>query len=82
MANPLTDRTRPVQLAASGQVIETQGKLSEFPLLSEAVEADLAGLARAARPKKWRHAPIDIRLAFGWADARRRLPALEGQISA
>ena len=82
MANPLTDRTRPAQLAASGQVIETQGKLSEFPLLSDAVEADLAGLARAARPKKWRHAPIDIRLAFGWADARRQLPALEGQISA
>ncbi len=82
MANLLTDRTRPAQLAASGQVIETQGKLSEFPLLSEAVEADLAELSRAARPKKWRHAPIDIRLAFGWADARRRFPALEGQISA
>ncbi len=82
MANPLNDRTRPAQLAASGQVIETKRKLSEFPLFSEVVEADLAGLSRAARPKKWRHAPIDIRLAFGWADARRQLPSLEGQISA
>ncbi len=82
MANPLTDHARPAQLAASGQVIETKGKLSDFPLLREAVETNLAGLSPAARPKKWRHAPIDIRIAFGWADARRQLPALEGQISA
>ena len=82
MANPLTDRARPVQLAASEQVIETKGKLSDFPLLREAVEKDLAGLPAAVRPKKWRHAPIDIKLAFGWADTRRQCPALEGQISA
>ncbi len=82
MTNPLTDRAPPAQLAASGQVIETKGKLSELPLLSEVVKADLAGLSSAARPKKWRHAPIDIRRAFGWADARQQLPTLEGQISA
>ncbi len=82
MANPLTDRARPAQLAANGQVIETKGKLSELPLLRELVEADLAGLSPAAKPKKWRHAPIDIKLAFGWADARHALPTLEGQISA
>ena len=82
MANPLTDRAAPAQLAASGQVIETQGKLSDLHLLKEIVEAEMAGLATAAVPKKWRHAPIDIRLAFGWADARHEIPALEGQISA
>ena len=82
MANPLTDRAPPSQLAASGQVIETQGKLSIFPRLKDAVAADMASLAADAAPKKWRHAPIDIRLAFGWADARREIPALEGQISA
>jgi len=46
------------------------------------VAADLASLAPSNMPKEWRHAPIDIRLAFGWADARRQIPALEGQISA
>jgi hypothetical protein len=82
MANPLTDRALPAQLAAIGQVIETKGKLSDLHRLREVVEADLASLASAVKPKKWRHAPIDIRLAFGWADARRQIPALEGQISA
>ena len=53
-----------------------------FPRLNDAVAADMASLAADAAPKKWRHAPIDIRLAFGWADARREIPALEGQISA
>jgi hypothetical protein len=82
MANPLTDRAPPAQLAASGQVIETKRKLSDLHHLRETVEADLAGLASRQMPKKWRHAPIDIRLAFGWADARQQIPALEGQISA
>ncbi len=82
MANPLTDRARPEQLAANGQVLEAKGKLSDFERLREIVKADLASLASDRMPKKWRHAPIDIRLAFGWADARRQVPALEGQISA
>ena len=82
MANPLTDRARPVHLAASGQVVETKGKLSDLSRLREVVEADLARLAADSRPKKWQQAPIDIRLVFGWADARQQIPALEGQISA
>ncbi len=82
MANPLTDRALPAQLAASGQVIETKGKLSDLHRLTEVVEANLTSVASESKPKKWRHAPIDIRLAFGWADARRQTPALEGQISA
>ncbi len=82
MANPLTDRAPPAELAASGQVIETKGQLSDLRRLTEVVEADLSSLASGVKPEKWRHAPIDIRLAFGWADARRQIPALEGQISA
>ncbi len=82
MTNPLTDRALPAQLATIAQVIETKGKLSDFRRLSEVVEAGLAGLAPAKMPAEWRHAPIAIRLAFGWADARRQIPALEGQISA
>jgi hypothetical protein len=82
MANPLTDRAPPARLAASGQVIETKGQLSDLERLKQVVDADMAGLKSGARPKKWQQAPIDIRLAFGWADARQQIPALEGQISA
>lgn len=82
MANPLTDRAPPARLADIGQVIEIQGKVSDFARLSEAVARDLATLAPAARPKKWRQAPVDIRLAFCWADVRRQMPALVGQVSA
>lgn len=82
MTNALTDHALPSALAARGQVIETKGKLVDFRRLREVVAADLAALAPGVRPKEWRHAPIDIRLAFGWADARRQIPALEGRISA
>ncbi|MFQ6004202.1 MAG: DUF177 domain-containing protein [Woeseia sp.] len=82
MTNALTDHALPSALAARGQVIETKGKLSDLVRLTDVVAADLAALASGVRPKEWRHAPIDIRLAFGWADARRQIPALEGQISA
>lgn len=82
MANPLTDRALPAQLADSGQVIEKKEKLWNFERLRQAVESDLASLPPGLRPKKWRQTPIDIRLAFCWADARRQIPALEGQISA
>jgi hypothetical protein len=82
MANPLTDRAPPAQLAMIGQVIETKRKLSDFQRLREVVASDLASLTQARMPKEWRRAPIDIRLAFGWADAHRQVPALEGQISA
>jgi len=82
MSNPLTDPALPAQLADSRQMIETKGKLTDLHRLRELVEADLASLASGLTPKKWRRAPIDIRLAFGWADARHQIPALEGQISA
>lgn len=82
MNNPLVDRAMPAELAARGQVIETKVELSELPRLRAVVEGDLADLVPASMPKRWRHAPIDIRLAFGWADARRQIPALAGQISA
>jgi hypothetical protein len=82
MANPLTDPALPTQLAARGQVIEKMGNLSDLERLMEVVQADLESLAPAVRPKGWRHAPIDIRLQFCWADARQKIPALEGQISA
>lgn len=82
MANPLTDHASPAKLAECGQVIEIKRKLSDLPGLCAVVETDLAGLGPERVPKRWRHSPIAIRLAFGWADARRQIPALEGQISA
>ena len=82
MGNPFTDRASPAQLAANGQVIESKGKLTDFQRLREAVEADIGTLPKDKRPKAWRQAPIDIRLRFGWADIRRQIPALEGQVAA
>ena len=82
MVNPLTDSALPVQLAESGQVIETQVKLSDFQRLRELVEADLTSLTPEKIPQEWQHGMIDIKLAFGWADTDRQIPALEGKVSA
>ena len=81
MANPLLDRVPPEDLAERGQVFELQGKIEDFRHLIEIVEADLKSVATEIHPREWRAAPVNIRLGFGWADARREIPALEGEIS-
>lgn len=81
MANPLLDRVLPEDLAERGQAFELQGKIEDFRRLIEIVEADLKSVAVQIRPREWRAAPVNIRLGFGWADARREIPALEGEIS-
>lgn len=81
MGNPLTDRVPPDELAQRRQVIETKNNLSVFPRLSEIVKADLAALSPAERPADWRRQPVDIRLRFDWADARREYPAVSGSVS-
>ncbi|MCH8302873.1 MAG: hypothetical protein IH912_08980, partial [Proteobacteria bacterium] len=81
MANPLLDRALPEELAERGQVFELQGKIEDFRRLIEIVEADLRSVATEIHPREWRAAPVNIRLGFGWADARREIPALEGEIS-
>ncbi len=47
----------------------------------EIIEADLGTLGRPFLPQEWRHAPVDIRLQFGWADVQKTLPALTGRVA-
>ncbi len=81
MANPLLDRARPEVLADRGQVFELKGNLKDFGRLIEILEADLESVAVEKRPREWQAAPVNIRLGFAWADSRREIPALEGEIS-
>ena len=81
MANPLLARALPEELAERGQVFEFKGKIDDFWRLIEIVEADLRSVSDDRRPREWRSAPVDIRLGFAWADARREFPAVEGEIS-
>ena len=81
MANPLLDRALPEELAERGQAFEIKGKIDDFRRLIEIVEADLESVSEQLRPREWRSAPVDIRLGFAWADSRREIPALEGEIS-
>ena len=78
MAHPLRDRGTPRGLAESRQVIDFEGDLSDFPRLSEIVEADLGRLPAADRPAHWRRATVRVRLEFGFADVREALPAVTG----
>ncbi len=81
MANPLLDRALPEDLAERGQVFELEGKIEDFQRLLQIVEEDLAGLASEKYPREWRAAPVSIRLGFSWADARGKIPSLEGRIA-
>lgn len=81
MANPLLDRALPQELAERGQAFELKGKISDFRRLTEIVEAELGSLPESSRPREWRNAPVDIRLGFAWADSRREIPALEGEVA-
>jgi len=81
MANPLPDLVLPEELAERGQVFELEGKVEDFRRLIEIVEADLKSVAAENCPREWRAAPVNIRLGFGWADARGEIPAVEGEIS-
>ncbi|HEX7720162.1 MAG TPA: hypothetical protein VF389_10170, partial [Woeseiaceae bacterium] len=82
MANPLLDRWSPQELAERGQVIEKEGIIELFPRVTEVVALDLQRVPEAQRPARWRHAPVAIRLEFGWADSRRQWPKLTGSVSA
>ena len=81
MANPLRDRALPEELADRGQAFELKGKVDDFLRLVEIVEQDLGSVAAEKYPQAWRAAPVNIRLGFTWADDRREIPALEGEIS-
>jgi uncharacterized metal-binding protein YceD (DUF177 family) len=81
MRNPLRERRAPSEWAASGQVFEIADKISSFERLAEIVGKDLEMLDLERRPADWRDAPVTGRLAFGFADAQERVPALEGSVA-
>ena len=80
MSNPLRDRRTPSELAASGQVIDFEEKISAFRRLAEIVEADLEALDPDKLPGHWQNAKVAGRLDFGFVDAQYRLPALDGRV--
>lgn len=81
MANPLLERVAPKKRADLDQVIEIKGIINDFSRLAEVIEADLSALPEAKIPQQWRQAPVDIRLHFGWTEARPGVPVLEGHVS-
>ncbi|MDH4049324.1 MAG: DUF177 domain-containing protein [Gammaproteobacteria bacterium] len=82
MASPLTERATPAELAERSQAIETKEEILSFPRLSEIIETDLAGVPFRDSAAKWRQLPVQIRLRFGWADSRREIVSLVGEIRA
>jgi uncharacterized metal-binding protein YceD (DUF177 family) len=82
MVNPLLDRVPLAELANRVQLIEYKGNVGDFERLAGIVEADLAMLGKADRPREWRAAPVETRLEFAWVDARQTQAFAKGRIAA
>ena len=82
MGNPLRDRRTPLELAASGQVIEFSEKIDGFEQLAVIVEGDLESLDPDKLPSGWRDSLVSGRLSFSFADAQNKLPMLVGRVTA
>jgi hypothetical protein len=81
MVNLLRDHRSPQDLAASGQVIEFNEKLSDFSGLAEIVDADLSALGADKLPPNWRESAVTGLLSFGFADGQSPLPTLVGRLA-
>ena len=81
MANPLLDRAPPEAFAERRQAFEIEAKVEDFARLAGIIETDLGTLGRQSLPQEWRHAPVEIRLQFGWADVQKTLPVLTGRVA-
>jgi len=82
MRDLLRERRSAPEWAASGQVIEIADKISSFGRLTEIIRRDVETLSPDNRPVDWREAQVTGRLCFGFADAQKRMPALEGYVAA
>ena len=82
MGDPLRIRRTAAKWAAAGQVIDVSQKLSGFERLGSVVEEDLAALGEDAIPSGWRDSTINVRLEFGFVDARDSVPMLQCKVSA
>jgi uncharacterized protein len=81
MGNLLRDRRNPSELAASGQVIEFSEKITDFERLTEIVGGDLETLDPDKLPPDWRDTVVAGQLSFGFADAQKGLPTLQGKVA-
>jgi uncharacterized metal-binding protein YceD (DUF177 family) len=81
MGNPLQDRRTPQELAASGQVIDFEIKISDLEELARIVKGDLESLDPDRLPSDWRESTMSGRLSFGFADAQNGLPMVEGEVA-
>lgn len=82
MTNPLFDRVSPAELANREEPIEFKGEVGDLDRLSEIISADLVAVNELSRPKNWRSAPVEIRLAFSWLEGRAQVPVVEGHATA
>ena len=82
MAHALRDKTTPLALAQSRQVIDFEGRLRDFVQLSRSVGQDLDALDDGQVPPDWQDNRLQARLSFGFADGRDALPAVDGAASA
>lgn len=82
MAHALRDKSTPLALAQSRQVIDFEGRLRDFSQLCRSVGQDLDALADGEMPADWQNGRLKARLAFGFADGRDTLPAVDGSATA
>lgn len=81
MANPLRDRRTAGEWAAARQVVEIKEKLNSLEGLASIVESDLAALNPDKIPDSWRDSVVKGTMAFGFADAERRIPAAHCKVA-
>ena len=81
MANPLRERRTADEWAAATQLIEIKENLSSFEGLASILESDLAALNPDKIPDSCRDSVVKGTVAFGYADAERRVPAAHCEVA-
>jgi uncharacterized metal-binding protein YceD (DUF177 family) len=81
MANPLFNSVLPERLASRGVTIDTTLKVEQLSRIAAIIEQELASLDGADSATNWRQYPVEIKLAFQWADGRAGFVQSEGEVS-
>jgi len=82
MVSAMLERKSPREFAALSQVIECQGKIEDFGRLVELIESELKRFGAEEIPQKWRQAPVNISIRFGWARGLPDVASLTGRVAA
>lgn len=82
MVSAMLERKSPREFAALSQVIECQGKIEDFGRMVELIESELKRFRDDDIPQKWRQAPVNISIRFGWARGLPDVASLTGRVSA